>query len=109
MLQMPAVAALVEAAQAHQLKQLAQQPFVITPALQDFFLYSGKQCPHIYLQPQVRAGISSFQNFCSEAELEQGLTALAADIASGQIEQIMARSDATLSDYVFLALKKPER
>ena len=106
MVQMPAVATLVAAAQAHKLKLVAQQPFFIRPELQDFFLYSGKQRPAIYLQDTVRAGISSFKNFCSPSELDQGLVKLSADIASGQIADLMAQYENALGDYLFIVLQK---
>ena len=56
------------------------EPLFITPELQDCFLYSGKQRPEMYLSSAVRNGISSFHNFCSQSELNNGLKKLQEDI-----------------------------
>ena len=58
------------------------EPFFISPELQDFFLYSGKQRPDMYLSSKVRNGISSFHNFCTQSELNSGLDKLHNDIES---------------------------
>ncbi|WP_341503696.1 class I SAM-dependent methyltransferase [Gallaecimonas sp. GXIMD4217] len=82
------------------------QPFFIEPGLQDFFLYSGKQRPAMYLSEQVRNGISSFRNLCSKHELQGGLARLEADIASGDIRQVMADHENDLGDYCFVLATK---
>ncbi len=77
-------------------------PFFITPELKDFFLYSGKQRPEMYLSPNVRNGISSFHNFCSQSELGQGLEKLRRDITSGNINSVMERYESKSGDYLFI-------
>jgi len=73
--------------------------------LEDFFLYSGKQRPEIYLLETVRNGISSFKNFCTHTELQQGLTKLDGDIQSGAIYNLINQFHHD-GDYLFLMAKK---
>ena len=40
--------------------------------LEDLFLYGGKWKPEIYLEPEVRAGISTFALHSLPSELEEG-------------------------------------
>ncbi len=79
------------------------EPFFITPDLQDFFLYSGKQRPEMYLSSSVRSGISSFHNYCSETELTGGLSKLREDIETGTIKAIMEKSENENGDYLFVS------
>lgn len=80
----------------------ATVPFFITPELQDFFLYSGKQRPEMYLSENVRNGISSFHNFCSQTELDRGLVKLQKDITSGDIGSVMESYESNNGDYLFI-------
>ena len=84
------------------------RPFEITPELQDFFLYSGKQRPEIYLSESVRAGISSFRNgFCDPEELRDGLARLERDVAGETISTVMSRYSHNDGDYMFVLARKP--
>ena len=78
------------------------EPFYISPELQDFFLYCGKQRPEMYLSSKVRNGISSFHNFCTQSELDSGLDKLRKDIASGEITKIMNSYNNDNGDYIFI-------
>jgi len=78
------------------------KPFFISAELQDFFLYSGKQRPDMYLSSKVRNGISSFHNFCPQSELNSGLDKLRNDIESGEIERIMDSYNNDNGDYIFI-------
>jgi ubiquinone/menaquinone biosynthesis C-methylase UbiE len=82
------------------------QPFFIGPELQDFFLYSGKQRPEMYLSRPVRNGISSFHKFCSNTELTSGLDKLRKDIESGTIKEILQKYDSEIGDYLFVSALK---
>ena len=62
--------------------------------------YSGKHRPALYLDPDVRAGISTFAAFADEAEVPRGLATLGADIESGPIEEVMARYAHGGGDYL---------
>lgn len=79
------------------------EPFFITPDLQDFFLYSGKQRPEMYLSESVRNGISSFHNFCSESELNSGLSRLKDDIETGSINAIIEKYACENGDYLLIS------
>ncbi len=79
-----------------------EEPYFITPELNDFFLYSGKQRPEMYLSHNVRNGISSFHNFCSSSELEHGLVKLQNDIVSGVIAEVMDKYENSNGDYLYI-------
>ncbi len=81
------------------------EPFFITPDLQDFFLYSGKQRPEMYLSSSVRSGISSFHNYCSEMDLRNGLSKLRKDIETGAIKEIMEKYENENGDYLFVSAR----
>ena len=102
--QMPSILSIKNASAASTLKIVAVEPFFIEPNLKDFFLYSGKFRPSIYLSKNVRDGISSFINFCSKSELKSGLANLEADIESGKINATPINDN--LGDYMFITLKK---
>lgn len=107
-LQMPSLAAIEQALQPHLLEVKHTRPFFITPELQDFFLYSGKQRPEMYLSENVRRGISSFRNFCSKAELSEGLESLLLDINTSRINDVINNYENLLGDYLFIvAIKCP--
>ncbi len=84
----------------------SKQSFLITPWLKDFFLYSGKQRPQMYLFEKVRKGISSFRNFCTQTELEAGLNKLRTDIKSGAISKIASEYQSNIGDYLFIRSTK---
>ncbi len=85
---------------------IKQQPFFVTDSLTDLFLYSGKYRPEIYLNPAVRAGISSFHLSVYGDEIEVGLTRLKKDIESGYIREIMKTYESKKGDYSFVFAKK---
>ncbi len=79
------------------------EPFFVDPDLQDFFLYSGKQMPEMYLSSLVRNGISSFHKYCSKSELSNGLNKLRKDIKTGAIKEVMEKYESINGDYVFIS------
>lgn len=105
-LQMPSIDKIQSALNAANLKLIEIQPFSVSDNLKDLFLYSGKQRPEMYLSESVRAGISSFRNFCPDAELQAGLSKLAADIETGNIKNIMDKYQTSTGDYCFLVAQK---
>lgn len=104
--QMPSVFKIQAALNAAKLKLLEIKPFLISAELKDLFLYSGKHRPEMYLSKSVRAGISSFRRFCSDTELKLGLSMLAADIESGNIQRVMEEYENNMGDYCFLVAQK---
>ncbi len=87
-------------------QEIATDPFDVPDDLTDLFLYAGKRRPALYLDAAVRAGISTFTRQCDADELARGLDALAADIASGAIDEVIASFAHDRGDYLFVAARK---
>lgn len=103
--QMPSMSKIQEALRQNGFALEGTLEFFIKPSLQDFFLYSGKQRPEMYLSSDVRSGISSFANFCTDEELDLGLTALSHDINSGAICSLIDKANYH-SDYLFISARR---
>lgn len=78
------------------------EKYFVQKDLQDLFLYAGKNRPALYLDEQVRSGISSFSSLANMEEVENGLSALEKDLASGKIEEIIKNYDNNKGDYLFV-------
>lgn len=66
---MSSLTAINSSSKPHGLTIKGTTPLFITAELQDFFLYSGKLRPEMYLQESVRDGISSFRDICASEEV----------------------------------------
>lgn len=104
--QMPEVLEVVNNLKKVGFKIVGVETFLIQPTLQDFFLYSGKYDPSMYLDPNVRAGISTFARLASQDEIDAGCTRLKADIGNGRIHEILERYSSDLGDYSFVVAEK---
>jgi hypothetical protein len=104
MLGYEALAALLTAAG---LADIRHTTFSVDGSLEDWFLQCGKYRPELYLDPVVRAGISTFALSEGSPALQPGLQALAADIGSGAIVQIIERHESDGGDFMFVAAHKP--
>lgn len=82
------------------------EKYFVHEGLQDHFLYSNKHHPERYLEPSIRNGISSFSAVANKQEVEQGLQQLEKDIATGAINEIMARYANDMGDYLFYVAEK---
>lgn len=82
------------------------EKYFVTNDLQDLFLQSGKCNPSLYLDEQVRRGISSFATAKNADEVHAGLEQLRMDIASGEIENVMKKYESEAGDYLFVAARK---
>ena len=71
--QMPAASEIRAALKKAGFEGVATEPFFVTDDLKDLFLYSGKTRPHLYLDPAIRAGISTFAKLTDASELKAGL------------------------------------
>ncbi|MEM7086113.1 MAG: class I SAM-dependent methyltransferase [Bacteroidota bacterium] len=80
--------------------------YFVRPDLQDQFLYCGKHRPKLYLDTQIRQGISSFSSLANGNEVAQGLSALKKDIDSGKINEIIRSYENDFGDYLFVIGKK---
>jgi hypothetical protein len=76
--------------------------------LEDKFLQCGKYEPEVYLDPSVRAGISSFSADANKDEVDRGLLQMEADIASGKIKEVMNSYDGAHADYAFMIATREE-
>lgn len=88
-------------------KSVEVTPFFVTSQLEDMFLYSGKHRPELYLEPAVRANISSFANLANAAEVQDGLAKLEADVLNGDFASIKARYASEAGDYAFITASIP--
>lgn len=82
------------------------ETFLIQPNLKDFFLYSGKYKPEIYLDEKVRSGISTFANLASKEEVEEGCKSLQKDIKTKKIGEVLDNYSSDLGDYVYVVAEK---
>ena len=82
---------------------IEQFPFFVTNDLQDLFLQSGKYRPEIYLDKNVRNGISSFHVSANDIEIECGIEKLRNDIISGRINKVIKQYETMCGDYVFIS------
>lgn len=87
-------------------KEIRIEKFFITNKLTDWFLHAGKYRPEIYLNPQVRAGISTFALEENQDEIESGCQKLQNDISSGEINKIIASYESSVGDYAFVVCSK---
>ena len=88
-----------------QLRIFEIEPFYITNETADFFCYSGKYRPSMYLSEKFRNGISSFRTLISDDELTRGLALLKNDIEDGTINRIIDDSHNDLGDYCFVVVE----
>ena len=77
------------------------EPYVVTDDLRDWFLLCGKNRPELYLDPNVRAGISMFSGAHDQAEIRNGVEKLRNDIASGRIAEVQRKFAWDGGDYTF--------
>lgn len=87
-------------------KNIKTDKFFVSNDLQDWFLHAGKYRPHIYLDPMVRSGISTFALETDQEEIMQGIESLKQDISSGKIDQIIQSYENDLADYTFVISQK---
>jgi hypothetical protein len=62
--------------------------------------------PEMYLDPRVRAGISTFAALADAAEVEAGCRKLSRDIAMGRIADVVASYQHAQGDYLFVLGEK---
>ena len=106
--QMPDRASILQALRGAGLDVVVEEPYAVRPDQEDHFLYCGKDRPGLYLDPLIRRGISSFSVLAHPNEVERGLTALAADMDTGRIDEVIAAYAHDGGDYLFLACTTPQ-
>lgn len=85
---------------------ITTEKYFIQPDLQDHFLYVGKHRPQLYLDAQIRQGISSFSALANQLEVKAGLEQLEQDIINGVIHKRIAEYENDLGDYLFIVAEK---
>ncbi len=93
---------------------LAEAGFIITEIekyfiqddLKDHFLYVGKNRPGLYLDEEIRKGISSFSALANAEEVSRGLSQLESDINLNKFEDIKMEFDNDSGDYLFISAQK---
>jgi hypothetical protein len=104
--QMPSLKAIVEALQQSGFEEISTEPYEVQRGLQDLFLYSGKHRPELYLDPRVRAGISTFAALTEPPEVEDGCRKSPQGIESGHIADVIATYQHAQGDYLFVVAQK---
>ncbi len=104
--QLPSFSEIENAFEAANLKIEKTENYFVRNDLEDLFLYSGKHRPELYLQPEIRRGISSFSNLANADEIEKGLQTLAEDIKSGKISEVIEKYKNEIGDYIFIIARK---
>jgi ubiquinone/menaquinone biosynthesis C-methylase UbiE len=82
------------------------EKYFIRDDLKDLFLYAGKNKPELYLDAEIRKGISSFAALANADEVEEGLSKLKSDIEAGRFEDIGAKFKNDTGDYLFIIAQK---
>lgn len=100
--QMPVLQKVTAAMESAGFSVLELEKYNVEPDLQDFFLYSGKHNPYLYLNPKVRRGISSFSSLANAPEVEAGLKRLKEDMLSGKVEEVIQSYENDSGDYLFI-------
>lgn len=104
--QMPSFEEIRKAMVNANLEMSDSRKYFVHPQLTDLFLNSGKHRPEQYLNPEIRAGISSFAAVANEDEVQEGLERLKSDIESGEINDILHKFENEEGDYMFISAKK---
>ena len=105
--QMPLAAEVVRHLESAGFAAIELEPWEIPVDIQDWFLYAGKHRPEIYLDPAVRAGISTFaQGLITPEETAAGCARLEADIESGRFAEVAARYRHDRGDCLFIVATK---
>ena len=85
--------------------QPMREAYTVQADLQDGFLYAAKHDPARYLDPAFRAGISAFHLLAEPAEVTQGCSQLAHDLASGTFHSRLDQQP-EMGEYLFLVADK---
>ncbi len=104
--QMPSLKIILEALKQAGFDVKEKEKYFVKPDLDDHFLYCGKDRPWLYLEENIRKGISSFSDLANMEEIEFGLSRLENDIEEGRINEIMQRFKSEEGDYLFLVAQK---
>lgn len=82
------------------------QPFFVSEKTSDFFTYACKYRPHLFLEPQIRAGMTPLQLPEYSEEVKVGCERLQHDIQSGAIYRVIAEHESRLGEGLLISAKK---
>jgi ubiquinone/menaquinone biosynthesis C-methylase UbiE len=104
--QMPNLNIVIECLKQANFRNITTEKYFIQNNLQDLFLYAGKNRPELYLNPNVRKGISSFSALANQKEVQRGLKQLEQDITTNDIQEIIAKYENDKGDYLYIIAEK---
>jgi SAM-dependent methyltransferase len=104
--QMPSMKLISQAMYHTGFRLIHTEKYLVQKNLRDLFLYSGKNHPAIYLDDDVRNGISSFAYLSTPEELQIGLKNLASDLVNGTFNAIQQKYNDELGDYSIVVMEK---
>jgi ubiquinone/menaquinone biosynthesis C-methylase UbiE len=104
--QMPSFETIKEAATNAGFEIIGTEKYYISDDLKDLFLYAGKNKPELYLDAEIRKGISSFSALANADEVEEGLSKLRDDMELGRFGDIKAKFNNDSGDYLFIIAQK---
>jgi hypothetical protein len=106
-IQMPRKQAIEESLHEAGFGHILWEPYEVRDDLQDYFLYSGKNRPKLYLDARIRRGSSTFSSLADPKEVEEGCALLTEDIQTGRIKQVMnSYANREEGDYMFVVARK---
>lgn len=105
-IQMPSIEAIRESMSYLDLQIVSIENYFIKENLLDHFLYVGKNRPELYLDKELRNGISSFASLANANEIEFGLKKLEDDIREERFQEIREAYENDLGDYAFITMVK---
>lgn len=104
--QMPSFETIKENLENSKFEITESEKYFIKDDLEDKFLYIGKNNPKIYLDENIRKGISSFADLANKNEIEKGLKLLENDLIKGDFDNIKSNFKENKGDYIFIVAKK---
>jgi len=100
--QMPRMSEIGAALETAGLKRIDVVPYFVHDDLQDLFLYSGKHRPEMYLDQEIRRGISTFSSLADQSEIDEGCRRLREEIGSAKIKKVIRDYENERGDYCFV-------
>jgi len=107
--QMPSEEVVLSAMKDVGFSNIVTEQYNVKTDLQDLFLYAGKNYPKLYLDSQVRNGISSFSSLANSEEVETGLEKLEEDISSNEITKVIDWYSNEPGDYLYIIAEKRKK
>jgi ubiquinone/menaquinone biosynthesis C-methylase UbiE len=108
-IQMPGYRDIEDAAFKAGFSIIQTENYFIQNDLEDNFLYTGKNRPHLYLDEHIRNGISSFSALANQDEVRDGLSKLADDLATNRFNTVKENYASNKGDYIFLTLQLQQK